>query len=361
MSRTVFILGAGASADIGVPVMRNFLDVAYDLRRTTESLQHGDAFDAVFRGIDALQSVYAKSFLDLRNVESVFAAFEMGKLLGRLGGLSPEEVTQAPQNIRKVIVSTIEQTTRFPIKRNPLGVPESPQTYNQFANALKQLQKPVPEQGPWRCSVITFNYDIALDYALWNSQIDYNYGLSPDEGLPVFRLLKLHGSINWLRCTKCHQVFPVSFEDHARAGGAWRDVGSNHCVYRISGSYRYEHCGEEAPHDPVIVPPTWNKTQHQETIAEVWRHAAHELATAEDVIICGYSLPARDQFFRYLFALGAAGPARIRRFWVFNPDNAVEGAFRQILGGGITDRFQFEAEEFGPAISRISSRLTAEP
>src|SRR5271154_3289597 len=90
MSKTVFIIGAGVSKGAGAPLMNDFLDVAYRLGKTDAS---GNAdFDLVFRGRDALQSVFSKSTMDLLNLESVFVAFEMAKLLRRLGTLSVEEV-----------------------------------------------------------------------------------------------------------------------------------------------------------------------------------------------------------------------------------------------------------------------------
>ena len=88
MAQTVFIIGAGISKTAGAPLMNDFLDVADQLRKGPN---FGDTdFDLVFRGRDALQSVLAKATMDLLNLESVFAAFEMAKLLRRLGALPTE-------------------------------------------------------------------------------------------------------------------------------------------------------------------------------------------------------------------------------------------------------------------------------
>jgi hypothetical protein len=147
MSRTVFILGAGASKQAGVPLMAEFLDTAYELRRKSPSPADPEAFDAVFDGIRALQGVFAKSYLDLNNVESVFAAFEMGRLLARLGDLTPNAVESAPKNMRKLILSTIEATTRFPSSDNHVYPPEP---YEKFVKLIDDLQKKKND-----CSVMT--------------------------------------------------------------------------------------------------------------------------------------------------------------------------------------------------------------
>src|SRR4051812_37057848 len=74
MSKTVFILGAGASADVGAPLMANFLDTAERLLATSQVDDEAHAFGNVFNAIHKLQAVYAKSFIDSRNLESVFTA-----------------------------------------------------------------------------------------------------------------------------------------------------------------------------------------------------------------------------------------------------------------------------------------------
>jgi len=82
----VFILGAGASREAGGPLMGDFLDHAEELSHNSD-VDH-EAFDLVFRGIKELQVVHSKAFLDINNVESVMAAFEMAKLFGRLGDMA---------------------------------------------------------------------------------------------------------------------------------------------------------------------------------------------------------------------------------------------------------------------------------
>jgi hypothetical protein len=83
---------------------------------------------------------------------------------------------------------------------------------------------------------------------------------------------------------------------------------------------------------PVIVPPTWNKTEYQGTLTNVWNVAAEQLSKARNIYVFGYSLPESDSFFRYLFALGTMGESRIRRFWVFDPSKTVEERYRNLIG-----------------------------
>ena len=80
--KVVIILGAGASRDAGAPLMSNFLDVAERLLWSGDLTPEDEkSFEAVFQGLVPLQAVYAKSYLELGNIEAVFAAFEMAELL----------------------------------------------------------------------------------------------------------------------------------------------------------------------------------------------------------------------------------------------------------------------------------------
>lgn len=93
MANTVFILGAGASYQAGVPLMNDFLDVAYNLWRTGEAKDFDQQFASVFRGRSALQQVHSKSQLNIQNIESVFAAFEMGKTLQKFSDSTMKKLT----------------------------------------------------------------------------------------------------------------------------------------------------------------------------------------------------------------------------------------------------------------------------
>ncbi|MBI3669832.1 MAG: hypothetical protein HY237_08655 [Acidobacteria bacterium] len=118
MSETVFILGAGASKSAGAPLMKNFLDVAYNLRKRPEVGDAAEDFGLVFDGIAELQRAHSKATIDLDNVESVFAAFEMARLLGRLGTFAPERIARLRGAMKRVIERTLEASVRFPVSED---------------------------------------------------------------------------------------------------------------------------------------------------------------------------------------------------------------------------------------------------
>lgn len=95
-------------------------------------------------------------------------------------------------------------------------------------------------------------------------------------------------------------------------------------------------------------------------LESVWRVAAQELSEAENIVICGYSLPETDQFFRYLYSLGAVGRSGLRRFWVVNPDSDLESRFKALCGPLALARFRFIPTPLELCLREIRESLSHE-
>ncbi|MEW5918939.1 MAG: hypothetical protein AB1762_21225 [Gemmatimonadota bacterium] len=320
--------------------MAQFLDKAFDLRDQHRGAISSADFDLVYELIHSrLTGLLSKSAVDLDNVETVFSLVEMGQLLERLPNTSTAELAKAARAIRVVLAQTIEHYAPFKTDGEGRWIPHD--VYRELVQPLRR--RPAP---PW--SFITFNYDLALDFALhWSMlPIDYGFGHAAAGAVPV---LKLHGSLNWAMCPKCKEIRAADFSAHFR-----RDVGFQpkpNSAYPIpsSGLLRLlgAHCqGEDAPTEPAIVPPTWNKTQYHTLFGAVWRRAAEELSKAEVIYVIGYSLPESDVFFRDLLALGLAGSTRLIRFQIVNPDGNVGNKFHRLLGGLAHSRFRNTTDDF---------------
>jgi hypothetical protein len=355
MSRIAFILGAGASQQAGAPLMADFLDVAHDLCRRGEARDASSEFEAVFSGISELQRVHSKAQLDIQNLESVFGAFEMARTVGRCGGLSPEQIERLAPSMRRVIVKTIELTIRLPVPEGRRVVPAPP--YSSFARLLLGCQQVAP---PLRASVLTFNYDISIDHALHFHGLPVDYALPSTGSTREVPLLKLHGSLNWARCAVCRAVVPWTLPEYFQrySWGPFLDAGP--VMIPIGTQIRdWQHCQQPVESEPILVPPTWSKTQYHAALSTVWSRAAQELADAESIFVFGFSLPPTDAFFSYLYALGCVGTVPLRRFWVFDPDSSgvVETRFRQLLGPGAAQRFQYFSRRFEDGIPVVAREL----
>lgn len=328
--------------------MDGFLEDAADTLRLG-GLRDADQqhFEAVFSALDAFAVALAKAQLDLTNFEEAFAAFEMAELLG----ISQE--ANLSRSMCRLIARTLDNKITFPIgqyKGNPRAIMPSSE-YDKLAVRLKEM-----ESFP---TVITFNYDCALDFACYYHDIPINYGLLGNtpvgDELP---LLKLHGSLNWRTQVDSGEIYPVGLDtlvthwnDYLRGvrRGSQPSVTLPFSAAFVDG----EFLGRQLGPDPMLVPPTWNKTAHQGQIAPVWKLAADAFAQAEHIYIVGYSLPASDHFFRHLYALGSIGSARIRKFAVFNPDKTVRGRFEELLGQLVRKKFDFTPDGLDAAVAQL--------
>lgn len=330
--------------------MKDFLDVAEALERSGQTGDAAESFQLVLDGIAALQQTHSKASVDLDNVESVFAAFEMAKLLGRLGGLPEERIEQLPAAMRRVIEKTIETTIKFPTSQGKSILPPNP--YPQLPRLVREAfspsNSPLPssQPPPGKFSIISFNYDLCLDYAFHFSGIPVGYRLGVFKENETLPLLKLHGSLNWGSCSSCKEMVPWPMAKFFE-GRFWMLEDVSSIILPIGSKiHEFTHCPKGKLEGPYLVPPTWNKLQYHDSLGRVWRAAAAELSTAENIFVCGYSLPETDQFFKYLYALGTIGSARLKRFWVFNPDAKVESSFRRLLGQAVLPRFKFFPKTF---------------
>jgi hypothetical protein len=357
--KTVFILGAGASKQAGAPLMADFLDRAAALHRSNATAGNDvarTAFEDVFNAISELQGIYAKSYLDIDNIETLFGAIEMAQIINKFGRREQASIANLRDSIITLIVHTLELSIQFPVSEEHV-YPPAP--YGDFVEMVHDLSEQQNRSEPM-FSFITFNYDLALDFALYHhARIGFTYWLPLDADARKYPYLKLHGSINWGKCQGCDEIIPRSFNEIKFSHFFLRR--RNHHIYSLGSKItEAQHCGKPLKNPPVLVPPTWNKTGYHQGLTCVWSKAAEVLAEAENIFVIGYSLPETDSFFRYLFALGSESDTRIKRLWVFNPDGNIESRFDDMIGRGIKNRFKFiggNHGRFDQAIPAIREEL----
>lgn len=356
MSNTVFVLGAGASKKAGVPLMADFLDVAHSRWKQGEVNDTDKHFSDVFRAVSCLQSVHSKSQLDINNIESVFSTLETAKTLRKLPGFEVDTIDRLVESLKMVISRTIESTLIFPVASKRV---QSPEPYGTFAELVKHLRDEArPKQS---VAVLTFNYDLACDFAFHQYGVHADYALDEHVARDAVPLLKLHGSLNWAHCPELETIVPWTMNAYFQKYHWDMFSDSTHFV-RLQISQHlanFIYMEKAVTPEPVLIPPTWNKVEHHRNLAGVWRRAATELGDAENIVIIGYSLPETDAFFKYLFALGTVGSNPLKRFWVFNPDSsgAVESRFRGMLGPGAIARFRYFPEKFENAIPILAKEF----
>lgn len=354
MSEVVFILGAGASKDCGAPLMNDFLDTASRLLSTNEVGDKKEDFERVFKAISSLQAVHSKAQLDLNNIESIFTSLEIANILKKLPGFKPEEIPLAIASLKELIVVTLERTIKFPTRGSRIL---SPPSYKKFSELLSFLKKDAhPKINP---TVISFNYDIALDVAMHRESLGpvYGFGPSVNAQYPV-NLLKLHGSLNWAVRTDSGAVQPLTLQEYFSKYHYQGFDEHGTCSIPIGSQlqeYYSKHTDVTVNAEPVIVPPAWNKADYHQLLSTIWGTTARELEEAEYIFIIGYSLPETDAFFRLLYGLGTVGNTPLKKVIVYNPDESgvTEKRFRDMMGPGALARFEYKPLMFDQSISDI--------
>ncbi len=180
---------------------------------------------------------------------------------------------------------------------------------SEDVNMLKLVSRLTPEDV-----VISTNYDIVADNCFLNKFSNkMNYGITfrasvdavnrrpytdiaGSSRVPIYSfdegpsLLKLHGSFNWLYCTRCDEL----------------DVTPAQKGALQHGTRCFNHMTCTALYQPLIVPPTFFKSYQNRIIREVWLLAEQAVAQAEEIIFIGYSMPVDDYEIKSMLLRGIA-------------------------------------------------------
>jgi hypothetical protein len=321
-NHNVYILGAGFSREAGLPLIRDFL---HEMRDSVEWLEaQGGArqreIDAIGRVLEFRREAAAASDrinLDVENIEELFS------LASALPGREAEDVVTAmaatldycrerslgkhrhftpnhlPLDFTLPPAWIDPAQAALPVERGTWRTGEQRPVHEWYAGILSG--RLVQTDANMRNTVITLNYDTVLEDALWAIEQRFQYGFltSPQyarDGLcdqtSEFKILKLHGSINWGTSPNDNTTVTVYPKYEALRGAGAR---------------------------PVIVPPTWRK-EFGGLLVQVWESAVREIARATRIIVLGFSIPSTDAHFKYLLAAGLRTNISLRKVLFINPD-----------------------------------------
>jgi len=350
-NHNVYILGAGFSADAGLPMIANFMSVM-----RTAATWYGEQggvreHDAITKVLDYRLRAAAAAYrcpIDPDNIEDLFSLVDAEEQ-HRPDAAGPQ------RQMRLAIAATLDHAHQ--IYRNDqqcLKVylegtdrPQARPSWPQDPANEKHYHVPLydaylatmtgyfyPQVAPRRDTIITFNYDTLVEDALSNLETPYSYGFGADafytkerpggfviyneHDIPFLRpatgqkgvvdLLKLHGSVNWLLDYATPTEAPTQSQQRLQIFPAFSDLLTEYA-------------------DPLgrifIEPPTWRKG-HNGGMASVWDSALQALRTASRIIVMGYSMPPTDVHFRYLVAAGLRENISLQEIVFVNPAFAEE-------------------------------------
>jgi hypothetical protein len=211
----------------------------------------------------------------VRSVDERAVGLETARTIGKLPGFDPVEIPAVLDSFKSVITYTLDVTTEFPVYRHPDTndpVEILPSIdYGRFVQLVEKLSS--EPSGIKGVSIITFNYDIALDFALRYFQVHPNYCLSASQRVGMIKLFKLHGSLNWGRVKGGDRV--LSF-DELEAIAKKRvesviDQPTRNLKVGIDLAFLMKSLNAEIEAAPVIVPPGFYKAEQHEMRKGRWK------------------------------------------------------------------------------------------
>lgn len=139
------------------------------------------------------------------------------------------------------------------------------------------------------------------------------------------RVLKLHGSIDWLRYTP-RRAIPPEFTP---------DAPENPPKGLVQERYAHWWMGEPPQRDhwymdPLIVTPQLYKKYDEGPLPTVWGHALDTLSNCRVLAVIGYSFPPTDFRTRRLFLEAFSCGGQIETLVVINPDTSVVAKVRDL-------------------------------
>jgi NAD-dependent SIR2 family protein deacetylase len=294
--KTLYILGAGFSKDAGGLLMKDFLcreQLKSPRGRLNQIYPHLKQF--------MKQSIKDGLIKDW-NIEEFFNLVSEAELLDLKFRVSPNNHWSASR-IHKYLLDYIANELFFGMKKK-LGNQNRnmPSHYNGFIKRI--LRKDV--------TIITFNWDHLTEFLLLTEFGSLNYCLDDVKKVDKsignisnkngIKLLKLHGSVNWLVCSNPNH--PIHIYNSWQA----QKIGLDHCSKCHYQLYK------------LIVPPVWYKRGYANRIGELWETAADELCSADRIVIIGYSLPIFDISAKYLLLLSTYLDRKVKVEIVNGPD-----------------------------------------
>jgi NAD-dependent SIR2 family protein deacetylase len=302
----VFVLGAGASYGDGVPLQRDILPMLLDggmerLEQSAMGQQVKEFIEACFY-VDAPAREFPKlgavfGFLDyfISQRESLNARYDY------------EEIVLIRENLIKIIHYIVNERSdqQSPIYRRFW---EAIQRHNRnisvitlnYDTLLEQAFKPLyPETGYIDYCVQLMNYekhDALKEFHFWVNPREPVLA-EPHENPVPFKIIKLHGSLNWKYCNCCNQALLTTWDRSI-------DLDSGNFVgYTQPEQKEYEYiCPVDGTEfQTLILPPSYVKTLNNPVITRLFSEASREIRAARRIVFIGYSLSDGDVHVKALF------------------------------------------------------------
>ncbi len=336
-NKIVYVLGAGFSMNSGAPSQSGIIKEIFNLKKTKIKSSHKkiyiwiDKFDAFLKNTLQITAEESEHY----SLEDIYTPLD--RCIAENISFrqhTPKELTELRDIFNRLIVLAV----RSAIEKSE----KNQDSIKCFANHIISLSKErLKNEKEDKVSVITTNWDIMLDNAVhtlmskevkpkglkFSGVVDYccyissldKYDDSIKPGLYAIgkgryntKILKLHGSLNWMQCPRCQRLY-VKFYEKWNGGYIFDKKYCRHCDsnFGIKG----EKSNLLATN---LIMPTFLKNLNNVQNKLIWQNAGIELSEASKVVFLGYSLPQADFEFKQLLSRMIRKDAKIEAVLVSN-------------------------------------------
>lgn len=306
--KTAIILGAGFSKNSGLPVQS---EIPAQLISDNKEAEVEQVFTKILKKF--LKNVYGSSdSSNLPNLDDIFTCIDISTNSGHHLGMkySPLHLRM----IRRILVYRV-----FSILEG----------YFRPSDDIKTLIG-LLHQKFLRNNYVVLNWDTLLEKYLLSMYpgigIDYcNEGLpwqsgKDGAGNQIIKIMKIHGSSNWLYCDNCRTLFYDLYDSiplYKKAGFKRTDLelfedfrGVKNAERLLTGN-RCNLCGNIV--SSHIATFSYRKTFRMNSFPSIWNEAEKALSHSDKWIFIGYSLPDADYEFKHLLKISELKFAHTRK------------------------------------------------
>ena len=302
----VLVFGAGASHSDGVPLQREMLPTILsgginEIENSTIGILVTEFIKDNFE--------FNKSTNQYPQLEAVFGFIDY--FLQQNESLNSKYTVDKIRDIKEYLIKLIHFVVNLQTNKHS-------RYYHTFWEAVTKFCTNI--------SIITLNYDTLLeqafdflfkhhgyiDYCIHLMNYDripslknYNFWINPREPVEVlnhdkptlYKILKLHGSLNWKYCTCCNQTLltpwdrTIDLNKGKFLGYTYPDKEEYEFICPIDGT----------EFQTLILPPTYNKTIHHPIISQLFVEASKEIRATRKIVFIGYSMSGSDVHIKALF------------------------------------------------------------
>lgn len=305
MENIVYILGAGFSAPLGLPVMSNFWEKSKSMPR--KDLGKYEYFNDIIGAMDETKRVQSYfEYVDW-NIEEVLSILEFTHFFEQDAKLNQfkkyiidvlDYYTPKLASPQKLVLNSLWYSQLFGVENvhtyfghfvaNLFNLSVSAQNIDNFGRKIPEMKWYQRKGQNYRYSIISLNYDMVLE-----NIVDYINRISN-------RSVKLE--------------FSKYYDNN----------GFNPVLIKLHGS---ADSGE-------IILPTFNKGLYQKQLPESWKNAFDVLKSANQIRIIGYSIPQTDSYIKFLLKAAISKSRELDRVDVLcadDPTSTVKSRYNNFI------------------------------